>query len=177
MQLITELIHPELKSIQGRVFRRHAARGIVLRNEQILLLFTERYNDFSFPGGGLDADEDIIVGLTRELEEETGARDIRIIQNVGYIEEYRPYWKPQYDLMHMTSHFYQCEVAAQLQPVRMERHEIANGMRPVWIDLHEAIAHNQAVMQRQETSMGQSIQRETFMLRKVASELLQSDRM
>jgi len=177
MQLITELIHPELKSIQGRVFRRHAARGIVLRNEQILLLFTERYNDFSFPGGGLDADEDIIVGLTRELEEETGASDIRIIQNVGYIEEYRPYWKPQYDLMHMTSHFYQCEVAAQLQPVRMERHEIANGMRPVWIDLHEAIAHNQAVMQRQETSMGQSIQRETFMLRKVASELLECDRM
>ena len=46
MQLITEIIHPELKSTQGRVFRRHAARGIVLRDEQILLLFTERYNDF-----------------------------------------------------------------------------------------------------------------------------------
>jgi hypothetical protein len=57
----------------------------------------------------------------------------------------------------------------------MESHEIANGMRPVWVDLHEAIAHNQAVMQCQESSMGQSIQRETFMLRKVASELLVSD--
>jgi 8-oxo-dGTP pyrophosphatase MutT (NUDIX family) len=176
MQLITELIHPELKSTQGRVFRRHAARGIVLRDDQILLLFTERYNDFSFPGGGLDAGEDVIAGLTRELEEETGARDIRIVQNFGYIEEYRPYWKPQYDLMHMTSHFYQCEVAPQLQPVRMESHEIANGMRPVWIDLHEAITHNLAVMQRQETSMGQSIQRETFMLKKVASDLLQPNK-
>lgn len=172
MQLITKLIHPDLTSTQGRVFRRHAARGIVLRNEQILLLFTERYNDFSFPGGGLDTDEDIIAGLTRELEEETGARDIRVLQNVGYIEEYRPYWKPNYDLMHMTSHFYRCEVAPQLQPVRMESHEIANGMRPVWIDLHQAIAHNQSVMQRQESSMGQSIQRETFMLRKVAAELM-----
>lgn len=37
MQLITEIIHPELKSVKGRVFRRHAARGIVLRDEQILL--------------------------------------------------------------------------------------------------------------------------------------------
>ncbi len=36
----------------------------------------------------------------------------------------------------------------------------------------EAIAHNEAVMERQESSMGQSIQRETFMLRKVASELI-----
>ena len=54
----------------------------------------------------------------------------------------------------------------------MESHEIANGMRPVWISVTEAIAHNEAVMQRQESSMGQSIQRETFMLRKVASELI-----
>ncbi|MCO4080887.1 DNA mismatch repair protein MutT, partial [Pseudomonas aeruginosa] len=65
MQLITEIVHPELKSKQGRVFRRHAARGIVMRGEQILLLFTERYNDFSFPGGGLDVDEDIVTGLKR----------------------------------------------------------------------------------------------------------------
>ncbi|MTD62924.1 NUDIX domain-containing protein, partial [Blautia luti DSM 14534] len=79
MQLITEIVHPELKSKQGRVFRRHAARGIVMRGEQILLLFTERYNDFSFPGGGLDAGEDIILGLKRELEEETGAREIRVL--------------------------------------------------------------------------------------------------
>ena len=73
--------------------------------------------------------------------------------------------------MHMTSHFYLCEIAPDLEPVRMERHEIANGMRPVWINLHEAITHNEAVMQRQESSMGQSIQRETFMLKKVAFEL------
>lgn len=67
MQLITEIIHPELNSIRGRVFRRHAARGIVLRYEQIHLLFTERYNNFSFPDGGLEAGEDIVTGLKREL--------------------------------------------------------------------------------------------------------------
>ncbi len=124
MQLITEIIHPELKSTQGRIFRRHAARGIVLRDEQILLLFTERYNDFSFPGGGLDADEDVVTGLKRELEEETGAREIQVLQHYGYIEEYRPYRKLEFDLMHMTSHFYLCEVAHPLAPVRMESHEI-----------------------------------------------------
>lgn len=48
MQLITEIVHPDLKSKQGRVFRRHAARGIVMRNEQILLLFTERYTTSAF---------------------------------------------------------------------------------------------------------------------------------
>jgi hypothetical protein len=59
MQLITEIVYPQLKSKQDRVFRRHASRSIVMRGEQILLLFTKRYNDFSFPRGSLDGDEDM----------------------------------------------------------------------------------------------------------------------
>ena len=50
MQLIEKLIHPQLTFLSGNVLRRQAARGIVLREETILLLFTERFNDFSlFP--------------------------------------------------------------------------------------------------------------------------------
>lgn len=62
--------------------------------------------------------------------------------------------------------------SAPARTVRIEKDEIANVMRSVWINLHEAIIHNEGVMRRQESSMGQSIQRETFMLKKVASELL-----
>ncbi|WLD58580.1 NUDIX domain-containing protein [Salinispirillum sp. LH 10-3-1] len=173
MKLITELVHPRLNSKEGRILRRHAARGIVLRAEQILLLYTERYNDFSLPGGGIDEGEDITVALCRELEEETGARDIQVNEHYGYIEEYRPYWKPEYDLMHMTSHFFLCDVAPTLADTKMESYEIANGMRPMWVPVEEAIKHNRYVMSRQEESMGQSIQRETFMLEKVMSELVE----
>lgn len=172
MKLLKELIHPDLLSREGRILRRHAARGIVLRNEKILLLFTERYNDFSLPGGGIDQDEDITLALKRELEEETGARDIRVKQHYGIIEEYRPHWKAEYDLMHMTSHFFVCDVAQELAEVRMESYEIANGMRPVWVGVEEAMTHNHQVMKRQEKTMGQSIQRETFMLEKIARELV-----
>ncbi|NLQ17796.1 NUDIX domain-containing protein [Marinomonas sp. M1K-6] len=170
MKLIKELVHPELSSMEGRVLRRHAARGIVLRDDNILLLFTERYNDFSLPGGGVDDGEDIQAALKRELEEETGARDVKVNAHYGFIEEYRPYWKPEYDLMHMTSHFFICDVAPELAEVRMEHYEIANGMRPVWISVNDAILHNRQVMSRQEKTMGQSIQRETFMLEKIALE-------
>ena len=76
MKLLQELIHPELATREGRALRRYAARGIVLREDRILLLFTERYNDFSLPGGGIDEGEDVAVALVRELEEETGARDV-----------------------------------------------------------------------------------------------------
>ncbi|MCK0746213.1 NUDIX domain-containing protein [Chromohalobacter nigrandesensis] len=172
MKLLKELIHPELSSRNGRVFRRHAARGIVLRDDRILLLFTERYNDFSLPGGGIDEGEDIVVALKRELEEETGARDVQVKEHYGFIEEYRPYWKPQFDLMHMTSHFFMCDVALKLADARMESYEVANGMKPIWMPVSEAVDHNRQVMARQEGTMGQSIQRETFMLEKIADELV-----
>jgi 8-oxo-dGTP pyrophosphatase MutT (NUDIX family) len=174
MRLITKLVHPSLKTIEGNVFRREAARGIVLRDQAILLLYTERYNDFSFPGGGIDPDEDMLVALRRELEEETGATDVRVVSHYGYIEEFRPHWQPGFDLMHMTSHFFVCEVGITLGEARMEHYERDNGMRPVWVDLREAIAHNRAVMERQEQSMGLSILRETFMLERVAEELLET---
>lgn len=172
MKLLTELIDPDLATNEGRILRRHAARGIVIREDNILLLFTERYNDFSLPGGGIDQDEDIHVALKRELEEETGARDVQIRSHYGFIEEYRAHWKPEYDLMHMTSHFFMCDIAPELSQVRMESYEVANGMRPVWISVEEALHHNLEVLRRQETSMGQSIQRETFMLKKISREIV-----
>lgn len=173
MNLIKTLIHPDVTTTNGTVFKREAARGIVLMNDSILLLFTERYNDYSFPGGGVEYGEDIEKCLSRELAEETGARNIQIKHHYGYIEEIRPYPKKDYELMHMISHFYMCEIDAVLGEPKMESYEHKNGMRPVWVNLHDAIKHNQSVMQRKDQSMGQSIYRETFMLEKIASDLRQ----
>jgi 8-oxo-dGTP pyrophosphatase MutT (NUDIX family) len=165
------MIHPDVEPGNPRALKRRAARGIVVRDDRILLLFTERYNDFSFPGGGVDEHEDLAQGLRRELEEETGAQGINILKNYGFIEEFRPYHKPEFDFMHMISHFFVCEVDPELQQTRMESYEHANGMRPLWVNLHEALAHNQEVMRANDKKMGLSIERETFMLEKVASEL------
>ena len=45
-------------------------------------------------------------------------------------------------------------------------------MKPLWAPATEAITHNRDVMARQDQNMGQSIQRETFMLEKIADELV-----
>ncbi|WP_409683484.1 NUDIX hydrolase [Paracoccus sp. (in: a-proteobacteria)] len=171
MRLIKKLVHPDVKTVTGAVLTRRAARGIVLRERSILLLFTDRYNDFSFPGGGVAEGEGLIDGLCRELEEETGASNVRVQRNYGYIEELRPHWQPGFDLMNMTSHFFFCDIDPELRATKMEDYEKANGMRPVWVNLEEAIAHNRGVMQRREASMGFSIRRETFMLEELVGDL------
>lgn len=172
MSLIIQLTHPTVKSQTGKTLIRKAARGIVLREASILLLFTERYNDFSFPGGGVDDHEDLEQGLVREMQEETGASNVQPISHYGYVEELRPHNRDGYDLMHMTSHFFLCNIDQQLGEAKMESYEVNNGMRPIWVNLLEALAHNRAVLQRQEKTMGLSIERETYMLEHVAQHLL-----
>ncbi|WP_353892825.1 NUDIX hydrolase [Proteinivorax hydrogeniformans] len=172
MRLIKKLIHKNLDKLEGRTFNRRAARAIVLDGRKILLLYTKAYNDYSLPGGGVDPQEDIIEGLKRELAEETGAKNIEVLSEFGYIDEYRPHYKPEYDLIHMLSYFYICKVDSQLGEINLEDYEVANGMAPVWIDINTAITHNKEVMAKKEKSMGLSIERETFALELIAKELI-----
>jgi len=171
VQLLKKLIHPDLKTTKGRTFERTTARGIILKDEKILLMYTKYYNDYSFPGGGVDSKEDLITGLKRELREETGARDIEVTQAFGYIDEYRPHYKKQYDLVHMESYFYFCSTSDDFQEPQLEDYEKNNGMQALWINIFDAIEHNQQVIKNKEASMGFSILRETFALEAIAKKL------
>jgi 8-oxo-dGTP pyrophosphatase MutT (NUDIX family) len=174
MRLLKKSIHSSLKNLDGNPYKRRAARGIALNGSKILLLYTKRYNDYSFPGGGVEPHEDLIEGLKRELVEETGARDIEVTGKYGIYEEVRPVHYEGYDFMHMTSYFYTCDVAEDLGESDLEDYEIKNGMTAHWIDIHEAIAHNKDVMANKDEKMGLSIGRETYVLELVAAELLKN---
>jgi ADP-ribose pyrophosphatase YjhB (NUDIX family) len=171
MRLLQSCIHPDLENLDGRTLHRRAARGIALTGESILLLYTEYYRDYSLPGGGVDEGEDLLQGLVRELEEETGARNIKVMQPFGLYEEYRPWYKPEYDIIHIESYCYVCRVDFELGSTRLEDYEKRNGMVPVWIDVRDAIKHNKELMASGK-SKGMSIKRETFLLEQIAEELL-----
>ncbi len=171
MRLLQSSVHPELTNLDGTLFHRKAARGIILKGEEILMVYTARYHDYTLPGGGLDDGEDAVEGLIRELQEETGARNIRDIREFGLYEEYRPWYKPDFDIMHMESYCYVCTIDDELGETRLEDYEVINGMKPVWINIFDAIAHNEHTMANSEKK-GMSIERETFLLKRIVEELL-----
>ena len=178
MRLLKTAFHPDISpddispSSNLTTIERHAARGIITNGENILLLFTERYHDYSLPGGGIDDGEDEIAGLIRELQEETGAKGVRNVKPFSRYDEYRPWYKANADIIHMISHCYVCEIDDELGETALEAHEVNNGMRPVWMNIHEAISHNEDVISHSEKK-GLSIERETFLLKVIAKELLQ----
>ena len=147
------------------MLERQAVRAVIMRGSQILLLYTRRYDDYSFPGGGLADGEDAVSGLRRELVEETGAANVSVEDYIGYLDEYRPPLKGgDYDVLFMRSHFYLCRIEGELGVASPEAYEVANGMVPRWTDIEAAIEHNRRVINAKPPSMGMSIERETWML-------------
>ena len=168
MRILKTHHHPEIETLENKsIFTRLATRSIAIQGSSILLLYTERYEDYSLPGGGLDSGEDKIEGMMRELREETGAKDIKNIKPFGAYEEYRPWHKPDYDIQHMISYCYTCEIDKELGNSNMGSHEIKNGMKAIWVDIHEAIKHNKETMANSDKK-GMSIERETFLLTLIA---------
>lgn len=172
MRLLNCTTHPDVRDkLNEKGFTRDATRAIVLNGENILLLYTERYHDYTLPGGGIDEGEDKICGLKRELTEETGAQNITNIKAFGLYEEYRPWYKDDHDFVHMRSYCYTCSIDEQLSQPTFEAHEIQNGMTPKWMNIHDAIAHNEQTLANSD-KQGLSIIRETFLLKKIVQDLL-----
>jgi ADP-ribose pyrophosphatase YjhB (NUDIX family) len=168
MQILKTHFHPEVQDLDNKsIFTRLATRAIAIKGENILLMYTARYEDYSLPGGGLDINEDKVAGMKRELVEETGAQNIQNIKPFGIYKEYRPWYKPDFDIQHMISYCYTCEISIELGTTNLESYEIKNGMQAKWVNIHEAIAHNKNTIANSEKK-GMSIERETFLLERIA---------
>ena len=177
MQPLKTTFHPDVSPIditadsKLTLIVRHAARGIVLKGEDILLLYTQRYDDYSLPGGGIDEGEDKVAGLKREMLEETGAKGVHNVEPFARYDEYRPWYKSDADIIHMISHCFVCNIDEQLGDTAYETYEVNNGMRPLWKNIYHAIGHNELVINN-SAKKGLSIERETFLLKTIAEKML-----
>jgi ADP-ribose pyrophosphatase YjhB (NUDIX family) len=171
MRLLKSSVHPSLNSLDQSSFLRLATRGIILKGEEVLMLYTQRYDDYTLPGGGIDEGENQVEGLIRELTEETGAQNIRNVEAFGLYEEFRPWYKDGFDVMQMKSYCYTCEIDEELGETNLEDYEVKNGMKAVWINVHDAIKHNLDTIKSSDKK-GMSIDRETFLLLLIRDELL-----
>jgi ADP-ribose pyrophosphatase YjhB (NUDIX family) len=120
MQLLKTAFYPDVAAAdisaasELRLIERHAALAIDMKGDDILLIYTERYYVYSLPGGGIDDREDEVAGLKRVLQEETGAQGIRNVKAFARYDDYRPWYKPDADIIHMISYCYVCKVDEKL---------------------------------------------------------------
>lgn len=132
----------EKPGLSGSVYRRSAARGIVLRDGRLLMIHTNR-GDYKFPGGGVEPGESLEAALGRELLEETGRRLLGAPEQVAVAHERRQ--GQTADILLMDSHYFLCRAGEAKAPLKLDDYEAEERFTPVWIAPKEALAANRAL--------------------------------
>lgn len=120
---------------------RKTVRAVIIKNNQVLMLYSKLFDDYTFPGGGIKNGENMEEALKRELYEELGANTVKIIKEIGYTEEVRFGIKGSDSTYLQTSYFMLCEIDDIGEPNFVGREKI-QGIIPVWVNIDEAIKHN-----------------------------------
>jgi ADP-ribose pyrophosphatase YjhB (NUDIX family) len=126
--------------------RRKTIRAIIINDEkQILMLYSKRFDDYTFPGGGLKSNENEEKALKRELKEEIGASQIKIKEPLGFINEIKYGLFTNESIYLQTSIYYFVDVE-EIGYKKLEKREIIDDIKPVFVDIDICIHHNQKVM-------------------------------
>ena len=116
---------------------RKVVRGIGLHCGKLIMLYSDKYGNYSFPGGGMKKDESAIDCLKREVNEETGY----IIKNIskrpiGYIDEAKLNGNKQFT-QRTSYYFYEID---HVERAHKEKHEKI--YETVLVSLDEALEKN-----------------------------------
>jgi len=62
----------------------YSAGGVVVNDGRILVVFQRQSNTWALPKGHIEAGESPVEAARREITEETGLTDLRLVRSLGY---------------------------------------------------------------------------------------------
>lgn len=131
-----------------KVLQRVAVRGIIFIDGKLLLVETE-FGELKLPGGGKEIGESDITTLIREVKEETGYQVIESsIREFGEIEEKRLSTHESM-IWNQFSRLYFCDVSLNPSECEYTENEKTYGFHQVLYSLDDAIAKNQALIDKE----------------------------
>ncbi|MEK7644433.1 MAG: alpha/beta fold hydrolase, partial [Patescibacteria group bacterium] len=83
---IKEVVAKQLGERLEKSTVRQSVRGICVRDGKILITFDKKMQEYILPGGGIDPGENSEEALIREVREEAGYTNIRIIRSLCTVE-------------------------------------------------------------------------------------------
>lgn len=165
MRLLFELDKKDYDP-SGEVFRRPSARAIIFREGKIAVIYSKKYKYCNIPGGGIEAGEDNVSAMIREVREETGLIvKPETVREFGYVHRIQ---KGKQEPVFIQDNFYYfCEVEDIQEGLKLSPEEMEEEFIPVFMELQDAIKINEEYASHENDMM---IQRELNVLRMIANE-------
>ncbi len=162
MHILAEIHRAEGINTNGKTISRTAVRAVILRGNDLLMVYSANVGDYKFPGGGVDNGELHEQALRREIREECGACLLEFGESIGAVIEYDIPMEAEYDVFKMTSHYYPCRVDDDFGAQKLDGYEEDLGFKPVWVNIDEAISMNQSLLNSDK--IPEWLKRELFVL-------------
>lgn len=143
MKLLKIFDRRENKRGQKPITYRDSVRGIILKDNKILLVHSEVNDEYKFPGGGAIDGEIKTETLRREVLEEVGKKIKSVNEPLGYTDQI---YNDIYDhnrYFYLRSYYYFCEIDSENFPLNLDTYEQELKFTPQWVSLEEAIEANQ----------------------------------
>lgn len=147
MKLLKEIIKEQGINFDGKVIYREAARGVIIKDKTLLMVYSSKNGDYKFPGGGIKPGETPEAALYREIREECGARVLSIKDELGEVIEWDIPLEKDYDAFKRISFYYLCEVESSFEEQLLDSHEKELGLIPVWVNIDKAISVNKMLIE------------------------------
>lgn len=126
-----------------KINRRDAVRGVILLQNKVLLIHTNK-GDYKLPGGGVKNNETHSEALQREILEETGYKNCVVREKIGAITERHIDEYDENAFFQMNSHYYLCELLLNDKvEQRLDDYESKQEFMPKWVSIDDAIAENE----------------------------------
>lgn len=125
----------------GKRFVRPSARAIIIKGNRIAMIYSQKYHYFKFPGGGIEADEEHLSALIREVREEAGMVVIpESVKEYGCV--HRQQKGKNDDIFVQDNFYYLCQVRDEAVAQELDPYEAEEGFRPEFVLPEVAIAAN-----------------------------------
>jgi 8-oxo-dGTP pyrophosphatase MutT (NUDIX family) len=131
---------------KSKIILRNAVRAIILKENNILMVFLEKTNEYKFPGGGIEENETIEEALKREVLEEVGYNVVKIGEKIGIITEYGIALEDKNNIFKMISEYYIVNIDNNQIGQKLDNYEKGLLFKPCWIEIGKAFNENKKII-------------------------------
>ncbi len=124
-------------------FTRHSARCITVREGRVAMVYSQKYDYYKFPGGGIEAGETPEAAMIRETREEAGLR-VRpeTVRPYGYVHRIQKSTFQAQSWFLQDNFYFLCETEPEAAQQRLDEYEAEAEFTLEWVEPERAIRAN-----------------------------------